>query len=212
MSRDYWDKGGLDATVQRLIQTVVPTRPFGYAVFYSLDAERRMEAAAPNAGGINATYMHPDKLMNFKNGGGVVGYYVSSVALPNLQSNAKPAAWLVLDGTLSSSELQKLQSIAPVITSLSGAQSFGNAPLGFSSGLTGMGFWDQNNRLIVTVSNPGSGGLTGTIRLRTLRAGTYVATDLFSGSTARFTVSGGYGGLAISVGRWDTRVFAITPG
>jgi len=208
MSRDYWDGGNLDPTVQRLIQTIVPTRPFGYAVYYSMTAERMKEAGVPQAG-INATYMHPDKLLAFKQGGGAVGYYVSNAALYSLQSAAKPAAWIVLD-PLPPDETAKLQSIAPVLTSLGAAVSYQNAPLSYSSGITGMGFYDQNNRLIVTVENPGSQGLNASVTLRNLPDGNYVATDLFTNSQTWFTVTNWKAQFPVTITRWDTRVFAIT--
>ena len=208
MSRDYWDGGNLDPTVQRLIQTVIPTRPFGYAVYYSMTAERMKEAEIPQAG-INATYMHPDKLLAFKQGGGAVGYYVSNAALYSLQSAAKPAAWIVLD-PLPPDETAKLQSIAPVLTSLGGALSYQNAPLSYSSGVTGMGFYDQNNRLIVTVENPSSQGLNASVTLRNLPDGNYVATDLFTNSQTWFTVKNWKAQFPVTITRWDTRVLAIT--
>lgn len=208
MSRDFWDVGSLDSTVARLIQTIVPARPFGYAVYYSSTAERIAEARVP-ATGINGTYMHPDKLLAFKQGGGPVGYYVSNAALYSLQPSARPAAWVVLD-PLPADETRKLQSIAPVLTSLGAAQSYSNAPLAYSNGLTGMGFYDQNNRLIVTAENPGNQGLNGSIKLRGLANGTYNVTDLITSASTWFTVTNGQTQFPVTVNRWDTRVFAIT--
>ena len=71
-----------------------------------------------------------------------------------------------------------------------------------------MGFYDQNDRLIVTVSNP-EGGRNGTITLRRLPAGQYAATDLFTNAVIHFAVAGGKGVVPVTVSRWDTRVFAI---
>ena len=209
MSRDYWDGGAIDARVQQLIQTVVPTRPFGFALYYSTAAERLKEAAVPASGDLNATYMSPDILMNFKNGGGAVNYYVGNVAIANLQAAAKPAAWLVLDGQLSAAEMNALKAIAPVLTSLSAAKSFVNAPLAFSAGLTGTGFYDQNNRLIVTATNQGANTISGKITLKTLAPGAYLATDLFAGTTIRFTVTEANGAIPLQIARWDTRAFSI---
>ncbi len=210
MSRDYWDGGQLDPQVQNLIQTVIPTRPFGYAVYYSMTAERLAEAGVPTAG-INATYMHPDKLLAFKQGGGAVAYYVSSAGLPNLQASARPAAWVLLDQGVPADEIAKLQQTAPVLTSASAALSYQNAPLSFTAGLTGTGFYDQNNRLIVTVTNLGSAGINGGITLRTLASGQYVATDLFTNQQIWFTVANGKTQFPVTLTRWDTRAFAITP-
>jgi hypothetical protein len=209
MSRDYWDSGSIDATVAKLIQTIVPTKPFGFALYYSTAAERAIEAGVPASGDLNATYMNPDILMNFKNGGGAVNYYVATAGLASLQAASKPAAWLMLDGTLPATELAALKKIAPVLTSLSAAKSFANAPLAYSAGLTGTGFYDQNSRLIVTVTNQGAATISGKITLKTLAAGAYTATDLFTNATIRFTVASGTGSLPVAVARWDTRVFSI---
>ena len=208
MQRDYWDVGNLDPTVQQLIQTIVPTQPFGYAVYYSMTAERMKEAGVPQAG-VNATYMQPDNLLAFKQGGGAVGYYVSNAALYNLQSSARPAGWIVLD-TLPPDEMSKLQSIAPVFTSLSAAMANPNAPLTYSAGVTGMGFYDQNGRLIVTVENPSNQGLNASVTLRGLANGNYVATDQFTNGQTWFTVANGMAQFPATITRWDTRVFVIT--
>jgi hypothetical protein len=209
MERDYWEQGKLDPTVQRLIRTLVPTRPFGYALYYSMSGERIVEANVPATGGTNETYMNPNKLLAFKNGGGAVGYYVGNAGLSSLQTSARPAAWVVLDSRVPEPELQQLRKIAPVLTTLSAAKNYAGAPLAFSSGFSGMGFYDQAGRLIVTVSDLGSQGLDGVVTLRTLAAGQYTATDLFTDSVIHFTVVNGKATLPVTITRWDTRVFAI---
>jgi hypothetical protein len=209
MERDYWDQGKLDPTVQHLIRTLIPARPFGYALYYSMSGERIVEAHVPATGGTNETYMNPNKLLAFKNGGGAVGYYVSNAGLSSLQASARPAAWVVLDSRVPEPEIQQLKKIAPVLTTLSAAKNYAGAPLTFSSGLSGMGFYDQANRLIVTVSNLGSQGLNGSVTLRTLAAGQYTATDFFTDDVIRFTVANGKATLPVTITRWDTRVFAI---
>src|SRR6185312_12163519 len=165
LSRDYWDGGKLDAKVTQLIRTIVPTKPFGFALYYSNAAERTKEARVPVSGDLNASYMNPAILMHFKNGGGAVNYYVATAGLPSLQAGHKPAAWLVLDGTVPAVELNQLKAVAPVLTSLAAAKTFANAPLGYSAGLTGIGFYDQGNRLIVTVTNQGASTNNGKVTL-----------------------------------------------
>jgi hypothetical protein len=209
LSRDYWDGGKLDAKVTQLIRTIVPAKPFGFALYYSNAAERAQEAQVPVSGDLNASYMNPEILMNFKNGGGAVNYYVATAGLAQLQAASKPAAWLVLDGAVPAAELSQLKAIAPVLTSLAAAKSFANAPLNYSAGLTGIGFYDQRNRLIVTVTNQGAGTVNGKIMLKTLPAGSYTATDLFAGGTTTFSVGAAGGAVPLTVERWDTRAFAI---
>jgi len=209
MSRDYWDGGSIDATVAKLIRTIVPTKPFGFALYYSTAAERAMEASVPRSGDLNATYMNPDILMNFKNGGGAVNYYVATAGLAKLQVTSKPAAWLVLDGTLPAAEMASLKAVAPVLTSLAAAKAYPNAPLTYSAGLTGTGFYDQSNRLIVTATNQGTATVSGNITLKTLPVGAYTATDLFTGAKIPFVVTSAGGTLPLTAARWDTRAFAI---
>jgi hypothetical protein len=208
MQRDYWDKGSLGPELEHLIRTIVPTRPFGYALYYSMAGERNAEATVPFKGGSNATYMNPNRLLAFKNNGGPVGYYVSNAGLPELKPAARPAAWLVLDDRLPEVELQRLRKIAPVLFNVDAAKKFADAPLVYSEGLSGMGFYDQNDRLIVTVSAPGA-GRNGGMTLRRLPAGQYTATDLFTDAVIRFTVANGKAVVPVAVARWDTRVFAI---
>jgi hypothetical protein len=209
MQRDYWDQGTLDPTVDRLIHGIVPTRPFGYALYYSMAAERNVEATVPARGGANATYMHPNRLLAFKQAGGPVGYYVSSVGLPSLKPAARPAAWLLLDDHVPNDEMERLRKIAPVLTSVEQAKRFAHAPLVYSEHLSGIGFYDQHDRLIVTVSNLTSQGLNGAVAVRGLAAGNYTATDLTMGAVVHFAVAGGRGLMQFPITRWDTRVFAI---
>ncbi len=209
MERDYWDQGALDPVVERLMRTIVPTRPFGYALYYSMAAEREVEAKAPADGGASATYMNPNRLLAFKNGGGPVGYYVGNAALSALKPAARPAAWVVLDNRVPAAELGQLRKIAPVLTSLSAAKGFAGAPLTYSSGVSGMGFYDQHDRLIVVVSNPGNQGLNSTVTLTTLPDGQYTATELFANAATSFSVVNGKGVLPVTITRWDTRVFVI---
>jgi hypothetical protein len=212
-SRTYWDAGKIDPDVQRLIQTIVPTRPFGFALYYSTAVERKVEAGVAQNGNDspNSSYFHPQKLLDFKLGGGVVNYYVSDAGLANLKPECRPAAWLVLDRAdlLQSEERGQLTEIAPILTSLDEARHFPNAPLAFSDGLTGTGFYDQDNRLIVTASNGSAADINGTMSLNGLADGPYVCEDLFTHEKTPFTIASGAASMPLTVTRWDTRALAI---
>jgi hypothetical protein len=108
--------------------------------------------------------------------------------------------------------MQSLQAIAPVLTTLQQAQQFAEAPLSYSAGLTGIGFYDQNKRLIITATNPSTATINGTIKLTRLANGAYTMLDLFANQSTGFTVTSGQATVPVSVTRWDTRAFAITPG
>jgi hypothetical protein len=222
-ARDYWDAGTLTALnpLTKLIQTIMPTQPFGPALYYSTAVERTLEqqsAAAVGVGGTVNVYLNNPVLQTFIDSGGVVGYYVSDAALPKIVKGHAdaPSAWIVLnaDGTLPASERNQLAAIAPIVTSRAALASLPNQPLAFTGGLTGFGFYDQNHRLIVVVSNPSSnataGTLTGMMNLTHLSGTSYTATEMFTGATTHITAAGNRASVPLSVARWDTQVFAIT--
>ena len=222
-SRDYWDVGTLTALdpLTKLIQTIVPTRPFGPALYYSTAVERIREQQEATADGLGTNvnyYMNNAVPQAFIDKGGAVGYYVSDAALGNIVKghvNA-PSAWIVLDdrGTMTATERNRLMAIAPIATSPAVLAALPNQPLTFTNGITGFGFYDQNNRLIVVASNPSSQPtaewIAGTIKLTQLAGSSYTATDLFTGATSHLTAVAGKATMPVTLSRWDTHVFAIT--
>lgn len=223
VSRDYWDLGSLTALdpLTTLIRSIVPTQPFGAALYYSTAVERireQQQAAAVGVGKWVNFYLANPVLQSFIDQGGVVGYYVSDTALGSIvkgQANA-PSAWVVLDaqGTLPDGERRQLAAIAPIVASVAAQAGLPNQPLGFTGGLTGFGFYDQTHRAIVVVSNPSTladaGTRVGSIRLAQLPGTSCTATDLFTGAATSLPVSGGQATMPISVARWDTHVLAFT--
>jgi hypothetical protein len=223
MGRDNWDVGSLAALdpLATLIRTIVPTQPFGPALYYSTEVERAREQREASTLGVGTTvgfYLENAVLQSFIDRGGVVGYYVSDAALGRIaarQANA-PSAWIVLDdqGMLPARERSQLAAIAPVVGSAGALAALANQPLAFTGGLTGFGFYDQNHRLIVVVSNPSSlptaTPLAGAIRLTQLAGSGYAATNLFTNETSAGPISDGAASLSVTLGRWDTEVFAFT--
>jgi hypothetical protein len=209
--RDHWDAGTVDPTTTSLIQTINPVRPFGYALYYSAAVERAVEPSVPST--LNA-YLSPTDLLALRQQI-PVNYFVSDASLPNLKPAAYPAGWIVLDAgnNLPPSELAMLTAIAPVFTSAAEAQAYANAPLSFTSGLTGTGFIDQNDRIIITVTNPSTaanaGTINGSILLRGLPDGNFTLTNLYANTTTPVTVTGGTATIPVSVTRWDTLAFAL---
>jgi hypothetical protein len=221
-SRDYWDLGTLTALdpLTTLIQTIVPTRPFGAAIYYSTAVERAREQQQGNANGAGAGmnyYLAPPVLQGFVDGGGGVGYYVSDAALPKIVQNTDnaPSAWIVLDaqGEMPQSELAALTAIAPVVTTPAALAATPNQPLVFNGGLTGFGFIDQAKQLILVVTNPstqpGAAAVSGSVALSGLPNGTYTVTDLFSNATTSLIVAAGKATMPVTEARWDTNVFQI---
>ncbi len=218
MSRHYWDGGKLDPKLVKAIQGVYPARPFGMAIYYSVPTERKLELSVGK--GQNAYWYYSfDTIGNFKNGGGAANYYISDAALEkpealeNLKTKSKPAAWLVLDKPemLTPEERAKLTSIAPILTNLQQARNFPDAPIKFSNaGLTGYGFYDQRERLIVVATNLSDKKNGGSVSLRGLAAGDYEVEDLFgNGSKSGLSVEDAGVSIPLSLEQWETRVLAI---
>jgi hypothetical protein len=225
-SRDYWDAGTLTAKelgpLATLIQTVVPARAFGPAVYYSTAVERAREQQQGSLQGVGkevSSYLAPEILQGYVDGGGGVGYYVSDAALSAIaqaKQNA-PSAWIVLDdqGQMPAAERSRLAALAPVVSTPAALAALPNQPVLFSGGLTGFAFYDQNQRLIVVVSNPGTqptaGAVSGTVTLTGLGGSSYAVTDLFSNTATTLAVSGGRASLAVTAARWDTLAYVLTP-
>jgi hypothetical protein len=209
--RDHADAGTVDPATTTLIQTIRPVRPFGFALYYSVAVERAVEPFVPRT--LNA-YLSPNALLAFRQAV-PLNYYVSDASLPHLRAKSAPAAWIVLEAgdKLPAAELASLTKIAPVLTSAKQALAFANAPLAFTGGLTGTGFIDQLDRIIITATNPSTaanaGTISGSIIVRGLRDGTYTLTDLYAGTKTPVTVSGTTATIPVSVTRWDTLAFAL---
>jgi hypothetical protein len=274
--RDYWDIGTLTASqlgpLQNLIQTIVPSAPFGPAVYYSSSAVKGAETffAATYGSTLDPEAVDADKpaLQQFIDQGGAVGYYVSDAALSEIKAGSAnaPSAWIVLQnvadhdslGDLPAAEMSQLKSIAPVLdvfafgTGAPGAinaveqlNALPNQPLTFTTNggpqaisaaclakgytegsviktnaMTGFGFFDQNHRLTVVVSNPNpcpdATTLSGTINLKGLTksgasfSGTATVTNLFTNTTSTISVANGAATIPMTLARWDSTALAIT--
>ena len=211
MSRDYWDAGSVDPTVQNLMTSIVPTAPFGLAVYYSTAAERALEQQIATEDPYGQAYYSPSLLYALKNEGVGVNYFVSDAALGQLAASARPAAWIILEHPelIPSAEMQTLSGIAPVLTTTAAVKAF-PAPLTFSGGLTGTAFYDQNSRLILTATDPAASAASGFVTLRGLSDGTYDVQDLIANTTSQVTVTSSTASIPLTIARWDTDVFALT--
>ena len=227
--RHYWDKGTIDEAWLSLIQDIYPARPFGPAMYYSVNLERIYEQriAQENRNHLNDAYLGKNltPVTNLREAGLPFNYYVSDAALPNLKPDFRPTAWLVPDryinnqDKLPANERQVLESIAPI---LDAEQAKAHSPLRFSTTqtdrtITGFGFFDQHGRLIIMAgdqiklgeSNNALNAVQATITLD-LPDGQYTAKELFTNKVVNFTVREGTGTFTTTLDRWDTQVFAVT--
>jgi hypothetical protein len=212
VQRDYFDVGTIDPQIQKLIQTIYPTRPFGFGIYYSEPAERAVEQHWWGEPWLS--YGGKSGLLALKQGGVPVNYYVSDAALSNISGASAPVAWILADNAsaVTPAEMKLLNSSSNnrVFTSVQQALAFSGAPLRFTNGLTGTGFYDQNNRLIITVTNISDNPTQGLIQLQGLNSGTYKMLDLFSNTSSTVTISHGSVSIPITESRWDTMAFALT--
>ncbi len=217
MSRDYWDLGTLDPTLQSLVTHIWPVWPFGYALYCSVNVERALEAAVAATDGVWYSFCNPQEILDLKNAGVPIGYYVSDAGLANLQAPFAPAGWIIPEHPelIPAAEMARLTSIAPVVTSAAQALSLADAPISFSNGLTGTAFWDQKGELVITISNPDpsptAGTVSGFVTLRGIPSGAWTLRNLFTGGSASMIARNKQATLPVSVSRWDTVAYAALP-
>jgi hypothetical protein len=204
----------------RLIQTIVPVRPFGPALYYPVSVERAVEAhgaAAAGPGRGFATYLPAAELQALLDANGL-GYYVSDAALANIRKGdaAVPSAWVVLGAQdlLPAAEHQALAALAPVVTSAAELAALPGQPLAMPAGMAGFGFFDAAGRLILLVSNPSTAPdakpVSGEVILAGLPPGTWRVTELFTGATTTLAVAAGRPSrLPVALARWETSVLAL---
>jgi len=222
-SRDYWDGGKLTALdpMTSIIRSVVPTRPFGPALYYSAAVERAVEQTEAKKVGTRdmeiATYLPARDLQALIDGGAPVGYYVSDAALPALGKNSAPSAWIVpgAEGLLPPAEQAALQAVAPVTSSADALAALPDQPLKLSKGLAGFGFYDATGKLVLVISNPATTpdakAISGTVQLAKLDAadGTRQLRNLLTGAIQPVTVSMHAATFPVEVARWDTIVLSL---
>jgi hypothetical protein len=218
-SRDYWDVGSLAQLnpLPTLISTIVPTRPFGPALYYSVSVERSVEATEKKAAGLTEGYLRESEVQQFIDAGGGFGYYVSDAALSKISTSAgnAPSAWVVIDAgnAIPAAELRALRATAPVVTTPQQLAALPNQPFKASSTFSAFAFRDQANRIIAVVSNPSTlptaGSASGSVSLAGLTPGRYQVTNLFTNQTSIVVTTNGGLTLPVSLSRWDTEVLAI---
>jgi hypothetical protein len=229
IQRFDFDSGTWDPNITALVQGLYPTKPFGYGFYYSKSIEQTVELSAGlNHGDQYNSYLSPYLFGTYKyNDQAAVNFLVSDAAFPALSQTlakpgaSKPAAWIVPQGNLlPTAEYKELTAIAPVLTTDAQIIAFnasGKAPLSYSENASGMGFYDQNDRLIVTATNLVWSGNNVTIHLTGLPAsGTWHVTELQTevGQTGLLSrtieVVDGKATIELPLGRYDTRVLALT--
>jgi len=211
--RSYWDAGGVDPQELALVLAHVPHRPFGAAIYYSVDIERTRERTA----GKGVNWFIPTTMQQNAWFGAPAGYFVSDVALDLLPKSSYPNAWIVLGGEdLKSDERAKLEAIAPVFSDPYSAdmkvrRSWANTlPIHFEGdGISGFSFVDQNDEVILLVSNTLDNPASGQWVLSGVASGSFTLVPLRAGDPIALELKDGAGKAAISLGPNETRVYSI---
>lgn len=226
-SRSYHDWGEVKDDWLGLLRDIVPIRSFGPALYYSVNAERAMNALEPTGNDIGNAYLGEllTPITKLHDAGVPFGTYVSDAALPNVTAANAPSAWIIPQRTyngkdlFTDAEINALKATAPVLV---GDEAIGyRHPLTFTDSdpgaqITGYGFYDQTDRLIVVASDrvdfddTASRKAVATHIGLNLKDGHYRVEDLIHHTTQTFDVSGGSGGFDTTIARWDTGVYAIT--
>lgn len=204
LQRHYWDQGTIDSSLVALIRSIKPSRPFGPAVYYSVAVERTFERPG-KWGGWNIL----DKVSALRRRN-AVGYFVSDVALDNLSPRNRPSGWFVFDrDSMSSAEHIRLEACAPL---LDNNETTPAGPIACDDSTMGFGFFDQDDRLVFTVSNIKSSPAQRNcaVLFTGVADGQYRAVDLEDTSKAYpFRIHNQTGSLSVPIERWDTGIFAV---
>jgi hypothetical protein len=225
--RSYHDWGQIDDEWLDVLRDVVPTKPFGPALYYSVNAERAVNVLDPLGYAISNAYLGEtlQPITKLFDAGATFGYYVSDSALAHLSADATPSAWIIPQRTLngkdlfSSTEIAALQAKAPVLSETQAATA--HYPLTFTDNSAdaqtdGYAFYDQHGRLIVLAcdridfDDTSARQATMVTAHLDLTDGHYQAVNLFDGHAIDFDAVHGSGAFAFDLGRWDTTAFAIT--
>jgi hypothetical protein len=225
----YHSLGEIKQEWVQMIHDIVPVRPFGAAYYYSVGIERQIEKRTTGKSlGFKGAYLYSytfDKVTKHRENGIPVNYYVSDVATSSLLTKNHPTAWILPQrydeygkDLLPVKERKILEQIAPIYSEKNINQLV-KQPLAFNNknkrNITGFGFYDNKDRLIVVVSdaiNENSSeqdikNFSVLINL-ILPQGQYKVED-YLGKDAKIITSNGEAKININLERWDTNVLVV---
>ncbi|WP_377807379.1 carbohydrate-binding domain-containing protein [Azospirillum sp. A29] len=122
-SRSYHDWGEVKQPWLDMLRDIVPTRPFGPALYYSANAEKAMNALEPAGNSIGNAYLGEllEPITKLHDAGVPFGYYVSDAALQSMTKASAPSAFIIPQATyeghnlFSDAEIAALKAKAPVL-------------------------------------------------------------------------------------------------
>lgn len=230
--RSYWDAGATPVPEMTLILEHIPRHPFGPAFYYSVAIERSFETGNGKYG--NSSWICLDKLnreiLPVKPGsrsgnarGLCLGYYVSDVGIDHLAAADRPSAWIVYDSDrLPAAEKTKLQAMAPIYdidagrTDASGTKAkelLDIGPIHFAQEsdqcINGLAFVDQNDSVIVMISNTLETAGTATMVFSNVSNGSFTCKGLLGATDVSLAISNKTGSVPIKLAARETIVYEI---
>ena len=137
LERSYWDRGTVPEEWLRVLNSAIPTKPFGPALYYSVPSERQVETACPGD-----LYMDPKQVLALlKDYEAPLNYYISDAGLEAMDAHFSsahaPTAWVVLDrlDLLSDAERQKMEAVAPILSDAEAVKTHHSNGLQFPPGM-----------------------------------------------------------------------------
>jgi hypothetical protein len=232
--RNNWDGESACPDQVAVMRAHVPTHAFGPAFYYSDNVARFFETPVygqPNyyyfqpyleRGIATLTASSPDPQLYGVAQGINLGYWISDAVDPSTLMPADiPSAWLLYNSEdLPAGELAKLQAVAPVYDlmnaggngTLLGATAALNAgPVhATGSGLNMLAFVDQNNSVIVMVTNQDATDQNaGALVFNHVSDGSFNLIGLLGTPSTSMTVTSNSATVPISVAAYDTVVYEI---
>jgi hypothetical protein len=230
--RSYWDAGSVDETVLATMFAHVPCHPFGPAMYYSRTIQNSFETGNGKYGN---SWWAPQILLSrelspakqyYPHGaarGLCLGFWASDVTLDGIDPVDQPTAWIVYDSDrLPQDERAKLEAIAPVIDIApdgntpdleDAARLLAGSPVHVEQAedqcLNALAFIDQNDSVILMVTNSLESEGRGTLVFNGVPDGEYACNGLIGTAPATLVVSGGTGRFDITVSAMDTVVYEI---
>ena len=222
--RSFWDAGGTDSLQIAAILSHIPRHPFGPALYYS-DAIMRSFEAVPPAGTDTPNYYYylvrlsgdlgvsrPVSTKPLVMQGVNIGYWASDVSVANLPAANIPSAWIVYESDrLPASERATLEAMAPIIDPVRNPGGLDTiAPVKVTGmGLNCLAFVDQNNSVILMITNNEGATSKGAVTFRQVSDGDFTAHGLLGTPDKDFNITSHTGSFAISVPPRETYVFEI---
>jgi hypothetical protein len=231
--RNNWDAQTACPDQVAVMRAHVPTHPFGPAFYYSDNVARYFESPNNETNyyyyysylqrGIATLTASSPQPQYYQVAQGInLGYWISDATDPSTLKPADiPSAWMLYDSNrLPADELAKLQALAPVYDlmnaggngTLLGATAALNAgPVhATGSGLNMLAFVDQNNSVILMVTNQDATDQNaGALVFNHVTNGNFNLIGLLGTPSTTMTVANNTATVPISVAAYDTVVYEI---